>query len=123
VASAGTDSRASAVSTVRPNPTFDIYVGDDGDSRWQARVPVTDSAAERYRTNTTALEAAVDDAWTRYHAADSDVRSVETALENETVVVNYAVDGVARRASAIPGSSITSPSGRRTPATGWRPTE
>jgi len=77
--------------------TLDIYVDDDGDSRWQARVPVTDSAAERYRTNTTALEAAVDDAWTRYHAADSDVRSVETALENETVVVNYAVDGVARR--------------------------
>jgi len=77
--------------------TLDIYVDDDGDSRWQARVPVTDSAAERYRTNTTALEAAVDDAWTRYHAADGDVRSVETTLENETVVVNYAVDGVARR--------------------------
>lgn len=77
--------------------TLDIYVDDAGDSRWQARVPVTDSAAERYRTNTTALEAAVDDAWTRYHAAAGDVRSVETALENETVVVNYTVDGVARR--------------------------
>ncbi|QLK25710.1 hypothetical protein HYG81_16755 [Natrinema zhouii] len=77
--------------------TLDIYVDDAGDSHWQARVPITDSAAERYRTNTSALEAAVDDAWTRYHGAEGDVHSVETALENETVVVNYTVDDVARR--------------------------
>lgn len=77
--------------------TLDIYVDDAGDSLWHARVPVTESAAERYRANATALEAAVDDAWPRYHVADGDVRTVETTLENGTVVVNYTVDDVARR--------------------------
>jgi hypothetical protein len=77
--------------------TLDIYVDETGDSRWHARVPVTGSAAERYRTNDTALEAAVDDAWARYHAADGDVRAVEPTLEDQTVVVNYTVDDVAER--------------------------
>lgn len=77
--------------------TLDIYVDDTGDSLWHARVPVTESAAERYRANATALEAAVDDAWPRYHVADGDVRTVETGIETGTVVVNYTVDDVARR--------------------------
>ncbi|OLZ41554.1 hypothetical protein A6E15_11420 [Natrinema saccharevitans] len=77
--------------------TLDIYVDETGDSLWHARVPVTESAAERYRANATALEAAVDDAWPRYHVAEGDVRTVETALGNRTVVVNYTVDDVARR--------------------------
>ncbi|SEQ48066.1 hypothetical protein [Natrinema salaciae] len=77
--------------------TLDVYVDEAGDSRWHARVPVTASAAERYRTNATALEAAVDDAWVRYHVADGDVRTVESTLEGNTVVVNYTVDDVARR--------------------------
>ncbi|MDF9745238.1 hypothetical protein [Natrinema salsiterrestre] len=77
--------------------TLDIYVDEAGDSRWHARVPVTESAAERYRTNATALEAAVDDAWARYHAAAGDVRDVEPTLEGDAVVVNYTVDDVAER--------------------------
>ncbi|WP_254764251.1 hypothetical protein [Natrinema marinum] len=77
--------------------TLDIYVDETGDSLWHARVPVNVSAAERYRTNESALEAAVDRAWPRYHVADGDVRTVETTLENETVVVNYTVDDVARQ--------------------------
>lgn len=77
--------------------TLDIYIDETGDSRWNARVPVTSSAAERYRTDTTALEAAVDDAWARYHAADGDVGSVDLSLRDDTVVVNYTVTDVARR--------------------------
>ncbi|AFO58867.1 MULTISPECIES: hypothetical protein [unclassified Natrinema] len=77
--------------------TLDIYIDDAGDSRWEARVPVTETAAERYRTNATALEAAVDDGWARYHVADGDVRTVESRLVGETVVVNYTVDDVASR--------------------------
>jgi len=77
--------------------TLDVYVTETGDSQWHARVPVTAAAADRYRTNVTALEAAVDDAWARYHVADGDVQAVETALEGDTVVVNYTVEDVARR--------------------------
>ncbi|TMT85870.1 hypothetical protein E2L06_04390 [Haloterrigena sp. H1] len=77
--------------------TLDVYVDETGDSRWHARVPVTASAADRYRTNATTLEAAVDDAWARYHVADGDVKAVEATLEGDTVVVNYTVDDVARR--------------------------
>ncbi|ELY78384.1 hypothetical protein [Natrinema pallidum] len=76
---------------------LDIYIDDNGDSRWQARVPVTETAAERYRTNATALEGAVDDAWARYHAADGDVRDVRSSVRGETVVVNYTVTDVANR--------------------------
>ncbi|AGB32659.1 hypothetical protein C488_13368 [Natrinema pellirubrum DSM 15624] len=77
--------------------TLDIYIDENGDSLWHARIPVTASAAERYRTNASALEAAVDAAWAHTHAAEGDVRAVETAIEDDTVVVNYTVDDVARR--------------------------
>ncbi|WP_226481541.1 hypothetical protein [Natrinema amylolyticum] len=77
--------------------TLDIYIDDTGDSQWRARVPVNASAAERYRTNATALEAAVDDAWARSHAADNDVRTVESSVAGDTVVVNYTVDDIAER--------------------------
>ncbi|WP_222919653.1 hypothetical protein [Natrinema sp. SYSU A 869] len=77
--------------------TLDIYVDETGNSRWHTRVPVNESAAERYQANATALEAAVDDAWARSHAADGDVRAVESTLENQTVVVNYTVADVAKR--------------------------
>ncbi len=86
-----------AITGATGHGTLDIYIDDAGDSRWEARVPVTETAAERYRTNATALEAAVDDAWARYHAADGDVRTVDSRLEDETVVVNYTVDDVASR--------------------------
>ncbi|ELY90107.1 hypothetical protein [Natrinema altunense] len=86
-----------AIAGATGHGTLDIYIDDAGDSRWEARVPVTETAAERYRTNATALEAAVDDAWARYHAADGDVRTVDSRLEDETVVVNYTVDDVASR--------------------------
>ncbi|QCS43289.1 hypothetical protein [Natrinema versiforme] len=76
--------------------TLDIYIDETGDSLWQARVPVNSSAAERYRSNDTALEAAVDDAWARSHAA-GDVGTVDSSLDGETVVVNYTVDDVASR--------------------------
>ncbi|ADB60063.1 hypothetical protein Htur_1171 [Haloterrigena turkmenica DSM 5511] len=76
--------------------TLDIYVDERGDSLWRARVPVDSSAAKRYRANESALEAAVDDAWAPYHAAEGDVSAVESTLEEETVVVEYAVDDVAR---------------------------
>ncbi|WP_435552465.1 hypothetical protein [Natrinema sp. CGMCC1.2065] len=77
--------------------TLDVYVDETGNSLWHARIPVTDSAAERYRSNESALEAAVDDAWAHSHAADGDVRAVEATVEDDTVVVNYTVDDVARR--------------------------
>ncbi|RZH68565.1 hypothetical protein [Natrinema altunense] len=86
-----------AIAGATGHGTLDIYIDDAGDSQWEARVPVTETAAERYRTNATALEAAVDDAWARYHAADGDVRTVDSRLEDETVVVNYTVDDVASR--------------------------
>ncbi|WP_339104293.1 hypothetical protein [Haloterrigena salinisoli] len=76
--------------------TLDIHVDESGDSLWRARVPVDSSAVERYRTNESALEAAVDDAWAPYHAAEGDVGTVESTLEGETVVVEYTVDDVAR---------------------------
>ncbi|WP_254523327.1 hypothetical protein [Natrinema caseinilyticum] len=77
--------------------TLDIYIDETGDSRWSARVPINASAVERYRTNASALAAAVDDAWARYHAADGDVGSVDPSLRDDTVVVNYTVTDVARR--------------------------
>ncbi|WP_408958340.1 hypothetical protein [Natrinema sp. 74] len=86
-----------SVSGATGSGTLDIYVDETGDSLWHARVPVTESAAERYRTNATALKAAVERAWPRYHVADGDIRTVETALEDGTVVVNYTVDDIARR--------------------------
>ncbi len=93
----GSSVENASVSGATGSGTLDIYVDESGDSLWHARVPVTESAAERYRTNATALEVAVDRAWPRYHVADGDIRTVETTLENETVVVNYTVDDVARR--------------------------
>ncbi|NUC72831.1 hypothetical protein HTZ84_11005 [Haloterrigena sp. SYSU A558-1] len=77
--------------------TLDIYVDERGDSLWRARVPVDSSTAERYRANESALEAAVDDAWAPYHAAEGDVGAVESTLDGETVVVEYAVDDLARQ--------------------------
>ncbi len=75
--------------------TLDVYLDDDGDSRWRATVPVAESAAERYRTNGSALETAVSEAWARSHVADGDVRAVESRVEGSAVVVNYTVYGVA----------------------------
>ncbi|MFC4987207.1 hypothetical protein [Saliphagus infecundisoli] len=75
--------------------TLDVYIDDDGDSRWQATVPVAEDAAERYRTDGAALEAAVEDAWARHHVAAGDVRTVESRVAEGAVVVNYTVDDVA----------------------------
>ncbi|GAB3666219.1 hypothetical protein [Halopiger thermotolerans] len=75
--------------------TLDVYVDADGDSRWIERVPVNDSAADRYRENATALERDVDPTGTYYHVVDEDVdRTI--ALENGTVTVTYAVEDVVR---------------------------
>ncbi|AEH37259.1 hypothetical protein [Halopiger xanaduensis] len=75
--------------------TLDVYVDGDGDSRWIERVPVNDSAADRYRENATALEREVDPTGTYYHVVGEGVdRTI--ALENGTVTVTYAVESVAR---------------------------
>ncbi|MXV64166.1 hypothetical protein GS429_19270 [Natronorubrum sp. JWXQ-INN-674] len=76
--------------------TLDIYVDETGDSLWSARVPVTDSTADRYGANETALESAVDDAWVTPHAAGGDVRTVASTVDDGAVVVNYTVNDVAR---------------------------
>ncbi|ELY84904.1 hypothetical protein [Natrialba taiwanensis] len=80
--------------------TLDIHVDETGDSRWVAHVPVNDTAAETYRTNTTALEAAVEDGWHRYDVAADDARDITPSVdpESQTVRVNYTVPGVASSA-------------------------
>ncbi|ELZ00016.1 hypothetical protein [Natrialba asiatica] len=80
--------------------TLDIHVDDAGDSRWVARVPVNHTAAETYRTNTTALETAVEDGWHRYDVAADDARDITPSIEPEsrTVRVNYTVPAVASSA-------------------------
>lgn len=75
---------------------LDVHLEADGDARWVERVPVDASAADRYRGDPGALEAAVDEAWGRYHAADGDVTDVSSDVEGDTVVVTYAVADVAR---------------------------
>lgn len=75
--------------------TLDVYIDADGDSRWVERVPVNDSAADRYRENATALEHEVDPTGTYYHRVDEDVERT-IALENGTVTVTYDVENVAR---------------------------
>lgn len=76
--------------------TLDVYVDEEGDSEWVARVPVDEAAAERYREDPDALDADVSDAWHGYHAARGDVEGVETAIGDGSVVVSYAVADVAR---------------------------
>ncbi|WP_323171357.1 hypothetical protein [Natrialba sp. PRR66] len=80
--------------------TLDIHVDETGDSHWVARVPINDTAAETYRTNTTALETAVEDGWHRYDVAGDDARDItpSVAPESQTVRVNYTVPGVASSA-------------------------
>ncbi|MFC4544518.1 hypothetical protein ACFO5R_21535 [Halosolutus amylolyticus] len=75
--------------------TLDVHVDEHGDSHWIARVPVTESAAETYRTNQTALEAAVDEGWYRYDVAIDDARNVDASIEDGTVRVAYTVADVA----------------------------
>ena len=80
--------------------TLDVYVDADGDSEWVERVPVNDTAADRYRDDPDALEQTVDDAWNDSYRilveqSDEEIDRDET-IENGTVTVTYAVDGVAR---------------------------
>ena len=80
--------------------TLDVYVDDDGDSQWVERVPVNDSAAERYEDDPAVLDRAVDDAWNSgfRHVANTADGPVDRTIriEDGTVTVTYAVDDVAR---------------------------
>lgn len=75
--------------------TLDVHVDEHGDSRWVARVPVNDSAAETYRNDPAALEAAVDEGWYQYDVAFDDARDVEASIDDGLVRVDYAVPNVA----------------------------
>ncbi|WP_306057229.1 hypothetical protein [Natronococcus wangiae] len=75
--------------------TLDVHVDENGDSRWIARVPVDAAAAETYRTDPDALEAAVDDGWYRFDVADDDARDVDASVDGRTVRVAYTVPNVA----------------------------
>lgn len=80
--------------------TLDIAIDADGDSEWVERVPVNESAADRYREDSDALERAVDDAWNAsyLHLPGRTEGAIDrtATLENGTVTVTYAVDDVAR---------------------------
>lgn len=77
--------------------TLDIYLDADGDAEWVERVPVDAAAADRYRDDPDALEAAVDEAWAPSHVAGEDATAVSSDVEGEDVVVTYAVADVARQ--------------------------
>ncbi|WP_049923101.1 hypothetical protein [Halopiger djelfimassiliensis] len=76
--------------------TLDIQLDSSGDSRWTERVPVTESAADRYRESTGTLERTVDNGSTRWHIADDDRTDRTVALEGKAIVVSYTVEDVAR---------------------------
>ncbi|SDQ50495.1 cation:proton antiporter [Natronobacterium texcoconense] len=75
--------------------TLDVHVDEDGDSRWVARVPVNESTAERYGSDSAALEAAVDDGWYRHDVAIDDARNIESSIDDGVVTVEYDVPEVA----------------------------
>ncbi|SEW00461.1 hypothetical protein [Natrinema salifodinae] len=75
--------------------TLDVYVDADGDSMWVERVPVTESAADRYRENAISLERTVREQRSPRRVVGDDAdRTV--VLEDGTVTVTYTVDDVAR---------------------------
>lgn len=75
--------------------TLDIYLEDDGDSRWVERTPVEPAAADRYADGDE-LERAVEESGNYYgHVAADDRENLSAALEDETVVVTYRVEDVA----------------------------
>ncbi|WP_246999592.1 hypothetical protein [Halosolutus gelatinilyticus] len=75
--------------------TLDIHVDENGDSEWIARVPVDGNAADAYRSDPAALDAAVEDGWRRYDTVGDDRDDVDASISERTVVVRYAVDDVA----------------------------
>lgn len=74
--------------------TVDVYVDSGGDSRWVERIPVTADAAERYADDPDAVASVVDDGAV-WHVAQGDATNPRTTLEDETIVVEYAVENVA----------------------------
>ncbi|WP_255194465.1 hypothetical protein [Natronobeatus ordinarius] len=77
--------------------TLDVYLEESGDAEWVERVPVDATAADRYRDDPEALEAAVEEAWAPFsHVTGEEVTDVEGDLEGDDVVVTYAVADVAR---------------------------
>ncbi|MFP8954205.1 hypothetical protein ACLI4Z_14735 [Natrialbaceae archaeon A-arb3/5] len=76
--------------------TLDVHVDEDGDSRWVARVPINETAAETYRDDPDALESAVNEGWSRSDIAINDAREIESSVEDGSVEVAYTVPDVAR---------------------------
>lgn len=76
--------------------TLDVYLEESGDAEWVERVPVDATAADRYRDDPEALEAAVEEAWAPSHVAGEEATAVSSDLEGDDVVVTYAVADVAR---------------------------
>ncbi|RQG89929.1 hypothetical protein EA462_07930 [Natrarchaeobius halalkaliphilus] len=75
--------------------TLDVSVDSNGDSRWTERVPITDSAADRYREEPKTLEREIEDGRS-WHVARGETADRTVSLEDGGVVVTYTVDAVAR---------------------------
>ncbi|MFC6718418.1 hypothetical protein ACFQGT_12320 [Natrialbaceae archaeon GCM10025810] len=78
--------------------TLDVHVDSAGDSRWVERVPLNESAADRYRDDPDPLERAVEDQdrlghWR--HVARDDATNRTIDVEDGTLVVTYAVEDAA----------------------------
>ncbi|SFC74097.1 hypothetical protein SAMN05444422_1197 [Halobiforma haloterrestris] len=76
--------------------TLDIRLDERGDARFVARVPVDDDAAATYRTDSDALESAVEAAWYRYDVATDEATDLEASVEDGRVRVGYDVPDVAQ---------------------------
>jgi len=75
--------------------TATITVDDDGAGHWHARVRLSPPAAERLAANATLREHIVRETFDRRTVVD-DPRNLETGIENDTLVVDFDVSGVAR---------------------------
>jgi hypothetical protein len=75
--------------------TATVTVGDDGAGHWRARVRLSPAASERLAASATLRERVVRETLDWRTVVD-DPRNLETAVENDTLVVDFDVSGVAR---------------------------
>jgi len=75
--------------------TATITVGEGGTGHWHARVRLSSTAAERLAANATLRESLVRETLDRRTVVD-DPRNLATGVENDTLVVDFDVPGVAR---------------------------
>lgn len=62
--------------------TLDIYLDDEGDTRWVEHVPVTRDTAREVRENPQRRADAVNDAWARHLVTDdSDVTNRSSTVD------------------------------------------